>query len=62
MGDDFHFFSVKGSRTADIINLPNLSNVGYPGKFAFRVDLRDIEPAPPPGGIVCIINKIIIRI
>ncbi|CAC5402873.1 Sushi, nidogen and EGF-like domain-containing protein 1,Alpha-tectorin [Mytilus coruscus] len=48
MGDDFHFYSVKGSRTADIINLPNLSNVGYPGKFAFRVDLRDIEPAPPP--------------
>ncbi|CAC5402877.1 Sushi, nidogen and EGF-like domain-containing protein 1,Alpha-tectorin [Mytilus coruscus] len=49
MGDDFHFYSVKGSRTADIINLPDMSNVGYPGKFAFRVDLRDIKPAPPTG-------------
>lgn len=50
MGDNLHFFSVKGSRTADIINLQNMSNVGYPGKFAFRVDLREIKPAPPTGG------------
>ncbi|XP_076079078.1 uncharacterized protein LOC143049268 [Mytilus galloprovincialis] len=49
MGDNLHFFSVKGSRTADIINLQNMSNVGYPGKFAFRVDLREIKPAPPTG-------------
>ncbi|XP_052089062.1 uncharacterized protein LOC127725814 isoform X2 [Mytilus californianus] len=49
MGDDIHFYSVKGSRRADIINLPDMSNVGYPGKFVFRVDLRDIKPAPPTG-------------
>ncbi|XP_076085994.1 sushi, nidogen and EGF-like domain-containing protein 1 isoform X2 [Mytilus galloprovincialis] len=49
MGDDIHFYSVEGSRTSQIINLPNLSNVGYPGKFVFRVDLRDIRPAPTPG-------------
>ncbi|VDI18149.1 Hypothetical predicted protein [Mytilus galloprovincialis] len=39
----------QGSRTSQIINLPNLSNVGYPGKFVFRVDLRDTRPAPTPG-------------
>ncbi|CAC5407372.1 unnamed protein product [Mytilus coruscus] len=49
MGDDIHFYSVEGSRTSKIIDLPNLSNVGYPGKFVFRVDLRDIRPAPTPG-------------
>ncbi|XP_063408930.1 uncharacterized protein LOC134692411 [Mytilus trossulus] len=49
MGDDIHFYSVEGSRTSQIINLPNLSNVGYPGKFVFRVDLRNIRPAPTPG-------------
>ncbi|VDI63546.1 Hypothetical predicted protein [Mytilus galloprovincialis] len=49
MGDDIHFYSVEGSRTSQIINLPNLSNVGLAGKFVFRVDLRDIRPAPTPG-------------
>ncbi|CAC5407375.1 Alpha-tectorin [Mytilus coruscus] len=44
MGDQSHYYSVEGSRTSDILNLTNLSNVKYPGKFLFRVDLEEIEP------------------
>ena len=51
MGDFIHFYSVEGSRTENIINLPNLTNVNDPGTFAFRVDLKDIHEAPPSGGI-----------
>ncbi|XP_052082609.1 uncharacterized protein LOC127720179 [Mytilus californianus] len=56
MGDEIHYYSVEGSRKSEIINLPNLSNVKYPGKFVFRVDLRDIEPAPTPDTDQCFIK------
>jgi len=28
-----------------------MSNVDSPGKFVFRVDLEEIEPAPTPGSL-----------
>lgn len=49
MGDNEHYYSVEGSQTESMINLPYLSNVGTPGKFVFRVDLTEIEPAPTAG-------------
>jgi hypothetical protein len=45
MGDEVHYYSVEGSMSSNIINIPSMSNVGSPGKFVFRVDLEDIEPA-----------------
>ncbi|CAC5407374.1 Sushi, nidogen and EGF-like domain-containing protein 1,Alpha-tectorin [Mytilus coruscus] len=56
MGDEIHYYSVEGSRKSEIINLPNLSNVKYPGKFVFSVDLRDIEPAPTPDTDQCFLK------
>ncbi|CAC5373566.1 Sushi, nidogen and EGF-like domain-containing protein 1,Alpha-tectorin [Mytilus coruscus] len=56
MGDEIHFYSVEGSRKSEIINLPNLSNVKYPGKFVFRVDLPDIESAPTPDADQCFLK------
>ena len=51
MGDEVHYYSVEGSRSSNIINIPSMSNVGSPGKFVFKVDLEDIEPAPTPGSL-----------
>ncbi|XP_063408932.1 sushi, nidogen and EGF-like domain-containing protein 1 [Mytilus trossulus] len=56
MGDEIHYYSVEGSRKSEIINLPNLSNVKYPGKFIFRVDLPDIESAPTPDADQCFLK------
>ena len=46
MGDEVHYYSVEASMSSNIINIPSTSNVGSPGKFVFRVDLEEIEPAP----------------
>jgi hypothetical protein len=51
MGDEVHNYSVEGSRSSNIINIPSMSNVGSPGKFVFKVDLEDIEPVPTPGSL-----------
>ncbi|VDI06757.1 Hypothetical predicted protein, partial [Mytilus galloprovincialis] len=44
-GDGIHFYAVPGSQTPGIINITQMSNVGIPGKFIFRVDLATIERA-----------------
>jgi hypothetical protein len=51
MGDEVHYYSVEGSMSSNIINIPSMSNVGSPGKFVFRVDLEEIEPSPTPGSL-----------
>jgi hypothetical protein len=51
MGDEVHYYSVEGSRSSNIINIPSMSNVDSLGKFVFRVDLEEIEPAPTPGSL-----------
>ncbi|XP_052091067.1 protein mesh-like isoform X1 [Mytilus californianus] len=42
-GDGINYFAVNASRTADIINIPRMSNVDIPGKYIFRVDSTTIE-------------------
>ncbi|XP_076091868.1 protein mesh-like isoform X1 [Mytilus galloprovincialis] len=42
-GDGINYFAVNASRTADIINIPQMSNVDIPGKYIFRVDSTSIE-------------------
>nr|XP_051692059.1 alpha-tectorin [Oryctolagus cuniculus] len=37
-GRQGHYFSVPGSRTADILHVAGTSNVGVPGRWAFRTD------------------------
>ncbi|XP_061188889.1 protein mesh-like [Saccostrea echinata] len=41
-GDGKVFYVVNASRTADIINVNHMSNIGVPGKFAFRIDAAEI--------------------
>ncbi|XP_062572621.1 LOW QUALITY PROTEIN: protein mesh-like, partial [Saccostrea cucullata] len=41
-GDGIVFFTVNASRTSDIVNVDEMSNVDIPGKFAFRIDASDI--------------------
>ncbi|XP_078360280.1 dendrite extension defective protein 1-like [Oculina patagonica] len=42
-GDGGRYFSIPGSRTHQIINLPSQSNVGKPGQWMFRIDKSNIE-------------------
>ena len=37
-GDGIRFASVPGSRTSQIINIANTSNIAIPGVWIFRVD------------------------
>ncbi|XP_078360277.1 sushi domain-containing protein 2-like isoform X2 [Oculina patagonica] len=42
-GDGRRFFSIPGSRTHQVLNLPSKSNVGKPGRWMFRIDSAKIE-------------------
>ncbi|XP_061189929.1 protein mesh-like [Saccostrea echinata] len=42
-GDGKIYFAVNGSQTSDIININQKTNVGIPGKFAFRIDTSLVE-------------------
>lgn len=42
-GDGIIYFTVNASRTNDIVNVDEYSNVEIPGKFAFRIDTSDIS-------------------
>ncbi|NXG08040.1 TECTA protein, partial [Sakesphorus luctuosus] len=44
-GNLTNFFSLPGSRTLDIVNIEETTNVNVPGRWAFRVDGREIDPA-----------------
>lgn len=53
-GDAVNYYEVAGSRTASLLNLPQLTNTvpGSPGTFIFRIDGATISAspsAPPPG-------------
>ncbi|XP_061188743.1 mucin-4-like [Saccostrea echinata] len=37
-GDGIVFYMLNASRTDDVVNVDEMSNVGLPGKFVFRVD------------------------
>ncbi|XP_048735670.2 sushi, nidogen and EGF-like domain-containing protein 1, partial [Ostrea edulis] len=44
-GDGEHYFSVPGSMTDAVLNLTQMSNIGVPGQFVFRVDEAKISNA-----------------
>lgn len=39
-GDLKNFYTIPGSRTADIFNIGKTSNVGVKGRWAFQVDVH----------------------
>ncbi|XP_060113639.1 alpha-tectorin-like [Heteronotia binoei] len=45
-GDDKNYFSIPGSRTAEIINIIKTSNVHVPGVWVFRVDHFEVSGIP----------------
>ncbi|XP_061173565.1 sushi, nidogen and EGF-like domain-containing protein 1 [Saccostrea echinata] len=44
-GDGENYYSVPGSMTSAMLNLPQMSNIGIPGQFVFRVDQSKITNA-----------------
>lgn len=42
-GDGKRYFNIPGSRTADIVNVEDTTNVGYPGRWVFRIDHARVE-------------------
>nr|XP_022329850.1 sushi, nidogen and EGF-like domain-containing protein 1 [Crassostrea virginica] len=44
-GDGIHYYSVPGSMTDAVLNLPQMSNIGIPGQYVFRVDQNKISNA-----------------
>uniref|UniRef100_A0A4W3GVP4 Tectorin alpha n=1 Tax=Callorhinchus milii TaxID=7868 RepID=A0A4W3GVP4_CALMI len=44
-GDNSHFFSLPSSRTSEVLNMEQTSNVNMPGRWLFRIDGVTIAPA-----------------
>lgn len=42
-GDGKRYFNIPGSRTADVVDLEGTTNVGYPGRWVFRIDDANVE-------------------
>uniref|UniRef100_A0A8D2ZIQ1 Sushi, nidogen and EGF-like domains 1 n=1 Tax=Scophthalmus maximus TaxID=52904 RepID=A0A8D2ZIQ1_SCOMX len=42
-GDGKRYFNIPGSRTADVVNVEGTTNVGYPGRWVFRLDKAHVE-------------------
>uniref|UniRef100_A0AAV2KYH3 Sushi, nidogen and EGF-like domain-containing protein 1 n=1 Tax=Knipowitschia caucasica TaxID=637954 RepID=A0AAV2KYH3_KNICA len=42
-GDGKRYFNIPGSRTADIVNVEGTTNVGFPGRWVFRIDDANVE-------------------
>ncbi|XP_065944898.1 sushi, nidogen and EGF-like domain-containing protein 1 isoform X2 [Magallana gigas] len=42
-GDGIHYYSVPGSMTDSMLNLPQASNIGVPGQFVLMVDGKEID-------------------
>ena len=42
-GDGKRYFNIPGSRTADVENVEGTTNVGYPGRWVFRIDDSHVE-------------------
>lgn len=52
-GDDVHYYNIPGSRTPAVQSLSRRSNIGVPGRWAFRVDHFKATEGPPetPGTV-----------
>ncbi|XP_026225589.1 alpha-tectorin [Anabas testudineus] len=44
-GDIGHFFNLPGSRSNDVVNIEQTTNVNIPGRWFFRIDTELIDPA-----------------
>lgn len=44
-GEIGHFFNLPGSRSNDVVNIEQTTNVNIPGRWVFRVDTELIDPA-----------------
>uniref|UniRef100_A0A3Q3JEZ7 Tectorin alpha n=1 Tax=Monopterus albus TaxID=43700 RepID=A0A3Q3JEZ7_MONAL len=44
-GDIGHFFNLPGSRSNEVVNIEQTTNVNIPGRWFFRVDTEQIDPA-----------------
>ncbi|KAM6907349.1 alpha-tectorin [Xenentodon cancila] len=44
-GDIDHFFNLPGSRSNDVVNIEQTTNVNIPGRWFFRIDTEFIDPA-----------------
>ena len=44
-GDGVNYYAANGSMTDSMFNLPQMSNIGIPGQFVFRVDQTSITNA-----------------
>lgn len=42
-GDGKRYFNIPSSRTADVVNVEGTTNVGYPGRWVFRIDDANVE-------------------
>ncbi|XP_052447930.1 alpha-tectorin [Carassius gibelio] len=44
-GDVSHFFNLPGSRSNEVVNIEQTTNVNVPGRWFFRIDAEQIDPA-----------------
>ncbi|KAI5628308.1 sushi, nidogen and EGF-like domain-containing protein 1 isoform X1, partial [Silurus asotus] len=42
-GDGRRYFNIPGSRTNDVVEVESTTNVGYPGRWVFRIDDAQVE-------------------
>uniref|UniRef100_A0AAY4ES26 Sushi, nidogen and EGF-like domain-containing protein 1 n=1 Tax=Denticeps clupeoides TaxID=299321 RepID=A0AAY4ES26_9TELE len=42
-GDGRRYFNIPGSRTDDIVGVESTTNVGYPGRWVFRIDNAHVQ-------------------
>ena len=42
-GDGKRYFNIPGSRTDDVVDVEGTTNVGYPGRWVFRIDHANVE-------------------
>ncbi|MCJ8729669.1 hypothetical protein PDJAM_G00109160 [Pangasius djambal] len=42
-GDGRRYFNIPGSRTDDVVEVETTTNVGYPGRWVFRIDDAQVE-------------------
>uniref|UniRef100_A0A3Q3WAJ4 Sushi, nidogen and EGF-like domain-containing protein 1 n=1 Tax=Mola mola TaxID=94237 RepID=A0A3Q3WAJ4_MOLML len=52
-GDGKRYFNIPGSRTADVVNVEGTTNVGFPGRWVFRIDDANVEVGGCNDSSVC---------
>uniref|UniRef100_A0A8C6L8Y8 Sushi, nidogen and EGF like domains 1 n=1 Tax=Nothobranchius furzeri TaxID=105023 RepID=A0A8C6L8Y8_NOTFU len=52
-GDGTRYFNIPGSRTTDVVGVEGTTNVGYPGRWVFRIDDANVEVGSCNSASVC---------